>query len=110
MKLLFDQNVSPRLVRLLSDLHPGSVHLRDLGFGAAADPAVWDLARDQGFMIVSKDSDFDEMATRRGHPPKVIWLRCGNSSTDLVHALIRRHYDDIVLFALDEQRGVLWLT
>ena len=55
MKLLFDQNLSPRLPRLLSDLYPGSAHVREVGLRDAGDAAIWEYARQQGFAIVSKD-------------------------------------------------------
>ena len=58
MKLLFDQNLSPRLPLLLRDLYPGSVHVRELGLKDAEDAAIWDYARTHGIVIVSKDSDF----------------------------------------------------
>lgn len=60
MKLLFDQNLAPRLVRTLSDVFRGSMHVRDLGMTEASDPEVWDHARDAGFVIVSKDNDFQQ--------------------------------------------------
>ena len=60
MKLLFDENVSPRLVVGLTDLFPGSVHVRDAGLSRASDAAIWDYARDRGLTIVSKDSDFHQ--------------------------------------------------
>jgi predicted nuclease of predicted toxin-antitoxin system len=58
MKLLFDQNLSHRLVAALADVFPGSVHVRDVGLARAADDALWAQARDAGFTIASKDSDF----------------------------------------------------
>jgi predicted nuclease of predicted toxin-antitoxin system len=58
MKLLFDQNLSPRLPRLLEDLYPDSAHIRELGMRDATDTQIWEYARANGFAIVSKDSDF----------------------------------------------------
>ena len=58
MKLLFDENLSPRLVTLLDQEYPGSAHLRDVGLSGAPDASVWEHARDEGFAIVSKDDDF----------------------------------------------------
>src|SRR5207237_10767524 len=57
MKLLFDENLSPQLVRLLDDLFPDSVHVRDVGLKAADDPVVWKYAQDNALIICSKDSD-----------------------------------------------------
>jgi predicted nuclease of predicted toxin-antitoxin system len=55
MKLLFDENLSPQLVRLLHDLFPNSIHVRDVGLKAADDPVVWKYAQDNGLIICTKD-------------------------------------------------------
>jgi predicted nuclease of predicted toxin-antitoxin system len=56
VRLLFDQNLSPRLVRWVADLFPESMHVRDVGLQSADDHAVWDYARDHGFVVASKDA------------------------------------------------------
>ena len=81
MKLLFDENLSPRLVRLLNDLFPDSVHVRDVGLKAADDPVVWKYAQDYALIICSKDSDMHQRSFLLGYPPKVVWVRLGNCST-----------------------------
>ena len=60
MKLLFDQNLSPRLVDYLVDIYPQSTHVYHIGLDRAPDLAVWNFARDQGYVIVSQDSDFSD--------------------------------------------------
>lgn len=67
MKLLFDENLPPRLVAGLSDVFPGSVHVRDVGLSRATDAAIWGYARDHGLTIVSKDSDFHQVSFLRDH-------------------------------------------
>ncbi len=74
MRLLLDQNLSPRLLNGLTDLYPGSTHIREVGLQAADDNAVWQYAAQHGFAIVSKDADFRERSFLLGHPPKVIWI------------------------------------
>jgi uncharacterized protein (DUF433 family)/predicted nuclease of predicted toxin-antitoxin system len=81
MKLLFDQNPSFKLCGHLTDLFPGTSQVRLVGLAESGDRAVWDYAKTNGFMLVSLDSDFAEMAALLGSPPKVIWLRCGNQPT-----------------------------
>jgi predicted nuclease of predicted toxin-antitoxin system len=71
MKLLFDQNLSVRLVSRLSDVFPGSSHLSLVGLERGTDEMVWDFARDNGFILVSKDSDFNDLGVLRGSPPVV---------------------------------------
>jgi predicted nuclease of predicted toxin-antitoxin system len=89
VKLLFDENLSPRLATVLSDLYPGSIHLRDCGLRGASDIAIWHYARDNGFAIVSKDSDFARRSFLVGSPPKVIWLRLGNCTTTRADFILR---------------------
>jgi predicted nuclease of predicted toxin-antitoxin system len=66
MKLLFDQNLSPRLVTRLADLFPDSDHVYPLGLDQALDIEVWNYARDNDFILVSKDADFGEMSLLHG--------------------------------------------
>ena len=88
MKLLFDENLSPRLPERLAALYPHSAHVRDCGLKGVSDDDVWAYARDHGFTIVSKDSDFYQRSLLYGPPPKFIWLRVGNCTrADLVRLL-----------------------
>jgi predicted nuclease of predicted toxin-antitoxin system len=74
MKLLFDQNLSFKLCERLADLFPGSGQVGRLGLAEADDSAVWQYAGEHGFVLVSLDADFAEMAALKGSPPKLIWL------------------------------------
>ena len=74
MKFLFDENVSPTLVGILAREFPNCTHIRDIGLRGAEDGQIWDHARAQDFMIVSKDTDFRERSYVEGFPPKTIWL------------------------------------
>ena len=99
MKLLFDQNLSPRLVQLLAGVYPGSAHVMDIGLSAADDRAIWAFARERGFAIVSKDGDFRQLSFLAGPPPKVIWVRLGNCTTDDIVTALRQRADDLQEFA-----------
>jgi predicted nuclease of predicted toxin-antitoxin system len=101
MKLLFDENLSFKLCDRLSDLFPGSSHVRLQGLAEASDGAIWDHARKNGFILVSLDADFAERAAVIGLPPKVLWLRCGNQPTDAVERLLRTHFEAISEFSRD---------
>jgi len=81
VKLLFDENLSPRLCRLLADVYPGSAHVRDIGLRGADDERICSYARDYGFTVVSKDNDFRQRGFLRGAPPKVVWLSVGPRRT-----------------------------
>jgi predicted nuclease of predicted toxin-antitoxin system len=107
--LLFDQNLSPRLVTRLTDLYPNSAHVDTLGLGTSSDRDVWEYARLNDFMIVTKDADFSELSVLLGTPPKVIWIRRGNCSTNDIEKLLRNSYSAISAFSNDINSGVLTL-
>jgi predicted nuclease of predicted toxin-antitoxin system len=109
MKLLFDQNLSPRLVKRLSDLYPDSNHVHPLGIDRVTDTEVWECARREGFPIVTKDADFSDLCMLLGFPPKVIWIRRGNCKTSDIETLLRRHHPDIEALDKDAVIGVLTL-
>ena len=81
VRLLLDQNLSPRFVRALADVFPESTHVRDVGLSRATDEAVWTYAARHGPVIVSKEAEFQQRSFLLGHPPKVVWIRRGNCST-----------------------------
>lgn len=110
MKLLFDENLSPKLVRLLGDLFPDSVHVRDVGLNRADDTTVWKYAQDNSMTICSKDSDMHQRSFVLGFPPKVVWVRLGNCSTADVEELLRRHFTVIESFIADDYASFLTLS
>lgn len=107
MKLLFDQNLSFKLVRKLADVFPESSQAKLLGFDQATDSDLWEYARQNGFTLVTQDSDYNDRSALLGHPPKVLWLRCGNRPTDYVERLIRSHVDEIQRFGQDTSTGCI---
>lgn len=86
------------MVRELEDLFPESNHVALIGLQTATDEEVWEYARDNGFVIVTQDSDFYERSLIYGYPPKVLWLRTGNTSTQNLHNLLKKHIPEILLF------------
>src|SRR6266487_3748841 len=107
MRLLFDHNRSPRLVRGLAARYSDTAHVVLVGLDRASDMAVWTYAQTNDYMIVTKDSDFSDVSVLRGFPPKVIWLRLGNCTTSDVERTLRRGYVAIDVFATDPTSGVL---
>lgn len=72
MRLLYDQNLSPRLPRKLARIFPDSIHVRDVELQRADDSDVWQYAREHGFTIVTTDSDFRQLSFLNGHPPNLL--------------------------------------
>jgi predicted nuclease of predicted toxin-antitoxin system len=109
MKLLFDQNLSPRLARVLADIYPESVHVREIQMRDATDTQIWEHAKTHDFVIVSKDSDFQSRSLLYGSPPKFIWLRVGNCPVKPIEELLRNHSIAIHTFAQDPDQSHLML-
>lgn len=109
MKLLLDENLSPRLVYALSDSDSEVTHLHFCNLGSATDDTVWYYAKAHGFAIVSKDSDFAERSFLYGCPPKVIWIRLGNRSTTEIEQLLRSAKELIRTFIEDDLETCLIL-
>ena len=110
MKLLLDENLSPKLPRLLAALFPGSAHVRECGLLGKTDEDVWEYARANGFTIVSKDSDFQQRSLLYGHPPKLVWLRIGNCTRQRLVQVVTAHEPDISALGLDPFESVLVLS
>jgi predicted nuclease of predicted toxin-antitoxin system len=103
VKLLFDENLAPRLAAALSDLYPSSIHVRDCGLLGATDGLVWQYAQENGFVIVSKDSDYFQRSALRGGPPKVIWLRIGNGNSARAEFVLRNTVERVLAFERREE-------
>jgi predicted nuclease of predicted toxin-antitoxin system len=107
--LLFDQNISPRLVERLVDIYPDSAHVSTLGMGNAMDLEIWEYANRHDYMIVTKDADFSELGVIKGFPPKIIWIRRGNCTTTDIENILRGNLNEIELLSKDENTGILVL-
>jgi len=95
LKLLFDENLSFRLPRVLAEHFPGSLHVEDVDLDQSDDVAIRRYAVEHGFTIITKDADFAEHCLVKGAPPKVVWIRRGNCSTATVESLLRVHREEI---------------
>lgn len=109
MKLLFDQNISRRLLRDIDVAFPGSQHVANVNLTTESDENIWKFAADHGFVVISKDSDFFHRAILRGHPPKVIHLRVGNCSTRHIKNMLMGNASLIYEFISDPMESLLIL-
>lgn len=108
-KLLFDQNLSPKLITRLAELYPNSDHLDLLGLGTANNAIVWRYAKQNDFVVVTKDADFVDLSVLHGFPPKIVWIRRGNCSTNDIEEILRDHTPQIENLVLDVTSGILTL-
>ncbi|MGA9838122.1 MAG: DUF5615 family PIN-like protein [Gemmatimonadaceae bacterium] len=98
MKLLLDANLSHHLGPMLEAHFPASTHARKVELARGTDDTIWQYARDHGFTVDSKDSDFHRRSLTLGAPPKVIWVRVGNAPTAMIGALIVERRAEIEAF------------
>lgn len=110
MKLLLDENLSDRIIHTIVDLYPNSEHVKTLGLINTDDALIWEYAKINAFVIVSKDSDFHQRSLLYGHPPKFIYLRIGNCPTSKITQILRDNLDVIVKFENSETESLLVLA
>lgn len=99
MKLLLDENLSRRIIPHILDVYPDSSQIALLDMDSANDRQVWAYAQQNGYMLVTQDSDFNEMSVLYGHPPKVIWLKCGNQPKRRIVEILLSIKEDVQAFA-----------
>ena len=109
MKLLFDQNLSPRLPNQLEDIFLGSLHVREVGLIKATDTLFWEYARKHELILISKDAGLPSKIAPFRPPTQVIWIRLGNCSVSEIELLLRNQKLKIQQFAGDKKRSLLLL-
>ena len=109
MKLLLDQNLSPRLVEALKELYPESLHVSHIDLQQSTDQMVWDYAKTHQLIIVTKDADFSELSMLSGFPPYVVWIRRGNCSSRDIEHILRAYAQSIHALTQSTDNGVLML-
>jgi predicted nuclease of predicted toxin-antitoxin system len=110
MKLLFDHNISPKLVNRLAAEFPGSTHVSLHALDRASDDEIWEFAKTNNLVIVTKDADFGDIEVLRGFPPKVLWLQLGNCTNQHIEDLLRSEQSAIEAFGKDQSVGTMALT
>lgn len=107
MSLLFDKNISFRVAKKIQDIFPGAKHISDLQIEGYFDIEIWNYARVHSHCIVTFDLDFIDISALKGFPPKIIWLRTGNTSTENLITKIRSEAEEINAFLANEETGFL---
>jgi len=110
MKLLLDENLSRRIVPFLQAAFPGSTQIALLGLETASDSEIWQYAKDNGYVIVSRDSDFQERSLVAGHPPQVIWLKIPNRSKTVVLNILLEHRAEIEQALIEQNLACVELS
>jgi predicted nuclease of predicted toxin-antitoxin system len=107
LKLLFDQNISSKIVPLVQSNFPGAQQVVQVGLENASDLAIFEFAKTNQFIIVTFDSDFVDLSLVRGTPPKIIWLRTGNLTTKSISELLDNNANNILHFIESEEARIL---
>lgn len=107
MKLLFDQNISPKILKKKIWKDVSLQHVRFVGLQDSPDLEIFLFARANGYSIVTFDSDFFDLSLIKGHPPKIIWIRTGNLTTESISKILLKHSQPITEFIQSETGGVL---
>jgi predicted nuclease of predicted toxin-antitoxin system len=103
MRLLFDQNISFRIVKKVNLIFPGSQQVNELGLENKSDLEIWQFARDKGYTIVTFDADFYDLGLVKGVPPKIIWLRTGNTHTSNIATILESNAEIIIDFISEKE-------
>jgi len=109
VKLLFDQNLSSKLPGKVNDLFPESTHVINVALEREDDIMVWEYAQKNNFTIITQDSDFYDLAFLKGAPPKVIWIRSRNVSTNYVLELLKNNFLAVKRFIEDSPSALMEL-
>lgn len=110
MKLLLDKNLSDRIVYRIIDLYPSSEHVKTLALTNTEDGIIWEYAKANDFVIVSKDSDFHQRSLLYSHPPKFVYIQAGNCPTSKIVQVLRDNFDTIIQFGHRESESILVLA
>ena len=107
MRLLLDENLSRRLVPFIQAVFPESSQVALLGLENTADEDIWHYARNNDYVIVTKDSDFYDMSLLYGQPPKIIWLKIGNQNKAVTIKALTEKSDDIKRLLITENKACI---
>jgi len=89
MKILLDANISWKLVNILTPVFGGCSHVDSIGLPIPAkDKLIWNYAKENGYIIITKDNDFLDLLEIKGFPPKVVLIKTGNNSSKIISELI----------------------
>lgn len=110
MKLLIDNNISYRVAVTLNKSILVCKHVSDFSLDAnTEDSAIWNFAKKGGYIILTKDNDFEAMSRLFGCPPKVIQMICGNKRTPEIIRILEKNMGVIKLFDGDDENCLMFI-
>ena len=109
MKLLFDQNISPKILKHLPPDLADCQQVRLVDLEDSADLAIFRYAGANHYAVVTFDSDFVDLNALYGVPPKIIWLNTGNLTTKNISELVVRNIETIKMYLAAQTDDILEL-
>ena len=89
MKLLLDANISWKLINTLTPVFGECSHVDSIDLTIPAkDEDIWNYAKENGYIIITKDNDFLDLLELKGFPPKVVLIKTGNNSSKILSELL----------------------
>jgi predicted nuclease of predicted toxin-antitoxin system len=104
---LLDENLSWKISKLLPDFFKNCKHVENVGLAKAQDIEIWNYARQNNLVIITKDNDFNYLSIKYNYSPKIIWIRCGNVSTIQIAGVLNNSEDQINEFLLDDTKSLI---
>jgi len=105
MRFLFDQNISYKILKLLPEQYKESTSVKTEKMINNTDREIWEFARRNNYVIVTHDSDFNDLNALFGFPPKIIWIRTGNIRPQELTNIILQHESEIAKFISEDIFG-----
>jgi predicted nuclease of predicted toxin-antitoxin system len=106
LRFIIDENISWRLKKLLP--HWEILPVNEIAQAARlSDLSIWQFAKSNRYQILTFDEDFSELQNLYGFPPKIIWLRIGNTSTNHIASLLLKKEYELIDFLNNDELGVL---
>ncbi len=109
MKLFFDTNLSSALPTKIKDSYPESTHAEYHDLDERDDRVIWDFCKKNNYILVTKDKDFIDFSLLYQSPPKVILIRAGNCTTEVVKNLLIQNNETIEDFYQSNKINCLFL-
>lgn len=105
MRLLFDENISHKILSMLPVGFDGSTSVKKEGLISASDRDIWQFAKVNHYIIVTQDADFHNFSILNGFPPKIIWIRTGYPRTKDIANILKESYVELSNFEIDDRIG-----
>jgi predicted nuclease of predicted toxin-antitoxin system len=107
MTIWVDAHLSPGIAKWIRESFPvDAIPLRDLNLRDADDADIFRAARDADAVVMTKDSDFQDLVQRLGTPPRVIWITCGNTSNARLRVILSKTLPDAIALLESGERVV----